>query len=199
MELSDLQNFIGQQGSKAKKESSRQISRLQTERRLLRSQAELLTVREWLPDELMQQILDLAIEEEEATAANGSPTSLRKFSEDDLLSRIWQLNLTLTGLDVSEEQTSQALQYILANPPADEPTPSIWGLSEILDWLALHSEPGQMLDYDAQKPKPQSSGAATPVPGKSFGFPIATAFRSSFIGQLPDHLRRTFFRRGELP
>ncbi|KAH0252686.1 hypothetical protein KCU71_g22865, partial [Aureobasidium melanogenum] len=33
----------------------------------------------------------------------------------------------------------------------------IWGLSEALDWLALHSEPGQLLDYDAIKPKPQVS------------------------------------------
>ena len=167
MELSDLQNFVEQQAAKVKKESARQVSRLQTERRLLRSQADLLTVREWLPDELVQQILDLAIEEEDATAANGTPLSLKKFSEDELLSRIWQLKLTLTDLHMSDEQISKALRYILSNPPHEESSASIWGLSEILDWLAVHSEPGQLLDYESARPKPQSSRAVSPISGKS--------------------------------
>lgn len=196
LELSDLQNIIEQQGSKVKKESSRQVSRLQTERRVLRGQAELLTVREWLPDELMQHILDLAVEEEQANAANGTPTTLKRFSEDEILSRIWQLHLSLIDLDVSEEQTRKALQYILANPPAEEAGNFIWGLPEILDWLAVHSEPGQLLDYDTQKPKPQPSGTATPLPGKlllpsiSYFFQVLSFINACPVSDLTRHRRR---------
>ncbi|KAL1310940.1 hypothetical protein AAFC00_001163 [Neodothiora populina] len=157
LNLSDLQNLVEQQGPKVKKESSRQVSRLQTDRRVLRSQADLLTVREWLPDELMQQIIDLALEEERTIAANSNPTALKRFSEDELLSRTWQLHLALIDLDIPGEQTQKVLQYILANPPADEAGNFIWALPEALDWLAIHCESGQLLGYDTQKPKPQST------------------------------------------
>lgn len=155
LNLSELQSVIDAQGTKVKKESSRQVTRLQTDRRVLRAQAELLVVREWLPDEIMQQIIDLTIEEERTNAANGTPTTLKRFSEDELLSRMWQLHLSLTDLDVSEDQIRASLQYILQNPPADEANNFIWGLPEIFDWLAVHSASGEMLDYDAQKPKSQ--------------------------------------------
>lgn len=188
MELSDLQNVIEQQGPKVKKESSRQVARLQTERRVLRSQAELLTVREWLPDEIMHQILDLAVEEERGLAANGNSNSLKRLNEDELLSRIWQLNLSLTDLDISEEQINKALQHILSNPPTEEASSFIWGLSEILDWLAVHSEPGQLLDYDLQKPKARPSGTHTLLPGKLLQFSsLVTSF--FFSSQTSDSTR----------
>ncbi|KAG9574617.1 hypothetical protein KCV01_g18159, partial [Aureobasidium melanogenum] len=60
-------------------------------------------------------------------------------------------------LDVDEDQVRKVLQHILVSPPSEENGGLIWGLSEALDWLALHSEPGQLLDYDAIKPKPQVS------------------------------------------
>lgn len=157
LELSELQNVIEQQGPKARKESSRQASRLQTDRRLLRSQAETLSVREWLPDELMQQLVDLALEESGSDSlANSTPNSLKRSSEDDLLSKVWQLKLTLDALDLTEEQGRSALRFILAHPPTDESANFAWGLAEIFDWLALHSDNGVLLDYDAIKPKPQT-------------------------------------------
>ena len=199
MELSDLQNVIEQQAPKVKKESARQVSRLQTERRVLRAQAELLTVRDWLPDELMQQIVDLAIEEEQVNAANGSPVSLKKFSEDELVSRIWQLHLTLADLDISEQQTAKALQYILTNPPVEENGSCIWGLAEVFDWLAIHGEPGEMLDYDTSRPKPQSNG--THMTGKSLTshslhIISCTSFYFLLFALVPDFPRSIAIQRG---
>lgn len=166
LELSELQNVIEQQGPKVKKEASRQVARLHTERRVLRSQAEVLSFRDWLPDELMQQIVDLAIGEEHLSASNGSSTSLRRFAEDDLIAKIWQLHISLTDLDIPEEQINKVLEHVLAHPPAEDSANMVWGLSEALDWLALHSDSSQLLDYDIQKSKLPSSGTSAPLLGE---------------------------------
>ncbi|KAG9525647.1 ATP-dependent RNA helicase A, partial [Aureobasidium melanogenum] len=157
LELSELQSFIEQQGPKVRKESARQVTRLKTDRRVLRGQADLLNIREWLPEELMQQIIDLALDETSSTSAQSSAPTNKRLSQDELLSKVWQLSITLADLDVDEDQVRKVLQHILVSPPSEENGGLIWGLSEALDWLALHSEPGQLLDYDAIKPKPQVS------------------------------------------
>ena len=159
LEWSELQSFVEQQGPKVRKESARQVSRLKTDRRVLRGQAELLNIREWLPEELMQQIVDLALDETSSVSAPSSTPANKRLSQDELLSKVWQLSITLADLDVDEDQVRKVLQYILVSPPTEDNGSLIWGLSEALDWLALHSEPGQMLDYDAVKPKPQISSA----------------------------------------
>ncbi|KAG9902170.1 ATP-dependent RNA helicase A, partial [Aureobasidium melanogenum] len=157
LELSELQSFIEQQGPRVRKESARQVTRLKTDRRVLRGQADLLNIREWLPEELMQQIIDLALDETSSTSAPSSTPANKRLSQDELLSKVWQLSITLADLDVDEDQVRKVLQHILVSPPSEENGGLIWGLSEALDWLALHSEPGQLLDYDAIKPKPQVS------------------------------------------
>ncbi|KAG9553106.1 ATP-dependent RNA helicase A, partial [Aureobasidium melanogenum] len=157
LELSELQSFIEHQGPKVRKESARQVTRLKTDRRVLRGQADLLNIREWLPEELMQQIIDLALDETSSTSAPSSTPTNKRLSQDELLSKVWQLSITLADLDVDEDQVRKVLQHILVSPPSEENGGLIWGLSEALDWLALHSEPGQLLDYDAIKPKPQVS------------------------------------------
>ncbi|KAG9825194.1 ATP-dependent RNA helicase A, partial [Aureobasidium melanogenum] len=157
LELSELQSFVEQQGPKVRKESARQVTRLKTDRRVLRGQADLLNIREWLPEELMQQIIDLALDETSSTSTPSSTPTNKRLSQDELLSKVWQLSITLADLDVDEDQVRKVLQHILVSPPSEENGGLIWGLSEALDWLALHSEPGQLLDYDAIKPKPQVS------------------------------------------
>jgi ATP-dependent RNA helicase DHX29 len=154
LELSELQSFIEQQGPKVRKESARQVLRLKTDRRVLRGQADLLTVREWLPEELMQQIIELALDESLSTSAPPSVSASKRLSEDELLSRVWQLSIILADLDVPEHQVRKVLQYMLVSPPSEDSGALAWGLSEALDWLALN---GQLLDYDAVKPKPQPS------------------------------------------
>lgn len=105
----------------------------------------------------MQQIIELALDETSSmsTSAPSSTPINKRLSQDELLSKVWQLSITLADLDVDEDQVRKVLQYILVSPPPEDNGGLIWGLSEALDWLALHSEPGQLLDYDAVKPKPQ--------------------------------------------
>ncbi|KAH0292496.1 ATP-dependent RNA helicase A, partial [Aureobasidium sp. EXF-3399] len=159
LDLSELQSFIEQQGPKVRKESARQVLRLKTDRRVLRGQADLLNIREWLPEELMQQIVDLALDETSSISATSSTPANKRLSQDDLLSKVWQLSITLADLDIDEDQVRKVLQFILVSPPTEDNGGLIWGLSEALDWLALNSAPGQLLDYDAIKPKPQLSSA----------------------------------------
>lgn len=155
LELSELQSFVEQQGPKVRKESARQVTRLRTDRRVLRGQADLLSIREWLPEELMQQIIELALDDSLSTSAPSFTPANKRLSQDELLSKVWQLSITLADLDIDEDQVRKVLEYILVSPPSEDNGGLIWGLSEALDWLALNSAPGQLLDYDAVKPKPQ--------------------------------------------
>ncbi|KAH0251277.1 hypothetical protein KCU71_g23339, partial [Aureobasidium melanogenum] len=132
LELSELQSFIEHQGPKVRKESARQVTRLKTDRRVLRGQADLLNIREWLPEELMQQIIDLALDETSSTSAQSSTPTNKRLSQDELLSKVWQLSITLADLDVDEDQVRKVLQHILVSPPSEENGGLIWGLSEAL-------------------------------------------------------------------
>ncbi|GAB7344449.1 hypothetical protein MBLNU457_2291t1 [Dothideomycetes sp. NU457] len=168
LEQSELQQLVEQQGPKARKEAARQSSRLQTDRRVLRTQADLLTVKDWLPDELMEQIIDLTLEEHRATPSSDSKVdSLRKVSDDVALLRVWQLYIVLKQIDIPEERITQALEYILCQPPTETSTSAIWGLNEVLEWLGLNCDAGELLDYEASKPKTQASLADNSDAGKS--------------------------------
>ncbi|GAB7360486.1 hypothetical protein MBLNU230_g8437t1 [Neophaeotheca triangularis] len=152
LETSELQQFIEQYGPKAKKESLRQVSRLQTDRRLLRGQADYLSVKSWLPDELMQQILDYAAADTEAESSNGMPKKVRLSLNDDLLSKVWQLRTSLLNLEFPPARANEVIVYLITHPPNEE-AGSIWGLAEALEWLTLHCERDELSDYDHQKSK----------------------------------------------
>lgn len=154
LEQSELQHTIEQQGPKARKESSRQTTRLQNDRRILRQQAENLAVREWLPDELMQQVIDFAIDDAAVGFSSDMEIgSFKHMSEDAVLARVWQLYLVLQEIDISDDRITQALQYVLSLQPPDDPASNIWGLPQVLDWLALHALAGELLDYETMTPK----------------------------------------------
>jgi ATP-dependent RNA helicase DHX29 len=60
------------------RESARQVTRLQTERRVLRGQTERLHIRQWLPPEALEEIADLTRREE----VNGAFRSDQEHSKD---------------------------------------------------------------------------------------------------------------------
>ena len=143
LEQSELQQLVDQQGPKARKEALRQSSRLQTDRRVMRTQAENLTTKEWLPDELMRHIIDLTVEESTITSTSESKfESLKAVIEEVALLRVWQLYLVLCELNLSEARVTQALERVLSFPPLENSSSPIWGLNEILEWLALHAKKG---------------------------------------------------------
>ncbi len=175
LEESDLQNLVEKHAQKSKKDSSRQVSRLQTDRRVLRSQAEVLNPRKWLPPELMEQVLELARGE----MSNGmfySETDSRKapkMSEEDTTIRLWTLKQSLLGLDFPEERVTLVLREALEDPSMGTRASSsgskdlLWALEESLDWLALECRSEELPNYDTQKGRTGLRiKASTSRPGK---------------------------------
>ncbi|PNP49176.1 hypothetical protein THARTR1_10100 [Trichoderma harzianum] len=144
LEESDLQLFVEKYSQKVKRDAQRQCSRLETDRRLLRSQAETINTPKWLPRELMDHILDLIKAESRFYASslsseNAGPGKMP--SEEELVSRIWTLQQTLSGAAFSENVVESAIQHILDIAPniSAAPRDYIWGLEEALEWLARES------------------------------------------------------------
>lgn len=153
LERSELQQFVEKHGSKIRKDVARQVARLTTDRRVLRGQSDFLSVKPWLPDELMQQILDLAFSE--PISEPQGKTSVPRLTPDDLLSKIWSLRTCLVDLGFSTEIVNELLAKLLANNPPSDALGGMWGLTEVLDLFASNSQPGHHLDYDYQRPQEQ--------------------------------------------
>ncbi|KAM6481204.1 P-loop containing nucleoside triphosphate hydrolase protein [Trichoderma sp. SZMC 28011] len=144
LEESELQLFVEKYSQKVKRDAQRQCSRLETDRRLLRSQAETINTPKWLPREMMDHILDLIKAESRFYASslsseNAGPGKMP--SEEELVSRIWTLQQTLSGAAFSEKIVESAIQHILDIAPniSAAPRDYIWGLEEALEWLARES------------------------------------------------------------
>ncbi|KAF2839488.1 ATP-dependent RNA helicase A [Patellaria atrata CBS 101060] len=149
LERNDLQIAVEKYAAKARKDATRHISKLQTERRLLRGQAYTLRINDWLPNNLVLTILDLAQGYIADMSSIPTPISqAKRIPEDDLVSRLWTLDIILAELRFSEDRRRSVLEYILANQPP-ESSAQPWGLQESLEWLALHGEPEEIRPYDA--------------------------------------------------
>ncbi|QIW99610.1 hypothetical protein AMS68_005128 [Peltaster fructicola] len=148
LEASDLQRIIEQYAGKIRKESSRQSIRLQTEKRLLRGQADYLSVKEWLPDEVMQQVLDLL----PTHGVDDRPPNRPQMQMvgDELLSRVWQLHECLIDLGFSVSRAREAIAHVVSQPGSSEATSLSWGLAEALEWFALQCDASEFTDYDVQ-------------------------------------------------
>ena len=151
LETSELQLFVEKHASKVRKDASRQVSRLQTDKRLLRGQADFMSVKDWLPEELMQQVIDLTLED-----LNRDSQQLDKTLptvQDDLISKVWALQESLLDLDLPEGRVREAISFVLRQPPQDDSGSHLWGVEDALDWLALYCSPEELLEYDLQKAK----------------------------------------------
>ncbi|KAI8952625.1 ATP dependent RNA helicase [Xylaria longipes] len=167
LEESELQLLVEKHAQKVKRDAARQKTRLDTDRRLLRGQAEPLNTRKWLPQELMDQILDLIQAETRFAAsslASERPLSEKMPSEEDLTMRLWTLQQTLASLSFSPEKIDAVLQYVLELAPSVSGASRdyIWGLEEALDWLARSCSREELRDYDYRGVKPPKSQPDTP-------------------------------------
>ncbi|KAI5921017.1 P-loop containing nucleoside triphosphate hydrolase protein [Camillea tinctor] len=185
LEESELQLLVEKHASKVKRDALRQKSRLETDRRLLRGQAETLNTRKWLPQELMDHILDLIQAESRfanSSLASDASTSGKMPTEEDLTMRLWTLQQTLTAASFPSDKTNAVVRHVLEIAPSISSTTkdSIWGLDEALDWLARECTRDELHDYDykARVVKPQietpiesplPSGANTPRPEANGG------------------------------
>ena len=161
LEVSSLQILMENHGEKTRKFVSRNVSRLQTEKRLLRSQAEHLGIRQWLPPEIMQIITDLLQAQEGSNGYLKADIDIDKAAtdlpEDDLLIKLWALKKILPLLGYPEQGTDLALRHLLTAARKSglqglsSGKESIWGLDECLAWLALNSEPADLPRFEGRE------------------------------------------------
>ncbi|KAI1819358.1 hypothetical protein F4861DRAFT_527271 [Xylaria intraflava] len=166
LEESELQLLVEKHAQKTRRDAHRQKTRLETDRRLLRGQAESLNTRKWLPQELMDQILDLIQAESRfaATSFVSERQGEKTPPEEELTMRLWTLQQTLESLSFSTEKIDAVLQYVLEAAPgvSSMNRDYIWGLEEALDWLAKSCTREELRDYDSKSVKLPKSQSDTP-------------------------------------
>ena len=151
LEDSELQVLVEKHAQKSKRDGLRQKTRLETDRRVLRGQAEKLNTRKWLPPELMEEILDLIKAEGRfSTQATESTTILKQSSEEELTIRLWTLQQSLLGAGFLEGKVSFALRHVLeiSDRILAGNKDAIWGMEEALDWLARECSREELPDYE---------------------------------------------------
>lgn len=158
LEESELQVLVEKHAQKSKRDAGRQIARLQTDRRLLRGQADALNTRKWLPPELMEEILDIILVDSRSSSSGAAPettTPLKALSEEDLTIKLWTLQQTLSGAGFARDKVNSVLAYILeiSEKVVVGNKDSIWGLEEALDWLARECSRTELPDYESSQRK----------------------------------------------
>ena len=157
LEESELQLLIEKHGAKSRKDASHQATKLITEKRILRPQAEELIVRSWLPEELMNLLHSYVNAEFHETAEKVTfPQNvdvMKTSSEDEMAVRLWTLEQTLLQMRFSAKQARDAITFVIIRETSGLSVSaggkdSIWGLSECLDWLALTCDTSELPGYE---------------------------------------------------
>lgn len=149
LENSELQILVEKYSQKSKRDALRQKTRLETDRRVLRGQAETLNTRKWLPPELMEEILDLIKMEGRFSGPATDTTSLKQISEEELAIRLWTLQQSLIGAGFAEDKVLLALQHVLdiSDKITSTIKDTIWGMEESLEWLSRECSRDELPDY----------------------------------------------------
>ncbi|KAE8349994.1 P-loop containing nucleoside triphosphate hydrolase protein [Aspergillus coremiiformis] len=156
LEDAELQILVEKYASKCKNDAIRQVTKLETERRVLRQQAFSLNLLEWFPTEVLDSIRSLAeTEEHELNPSTGpsgrdSNTIKKSGSEEDLYMRLWTLRETLLKLDFPEGKVEESLKHLLHYFSGNFATANrdmVCNLDEALDWLAMHCDPKELPSY----------------------------------------------------
>jgi len=159
LEESNLQVLVEKHSQKSKRDALRQKTRLETERRVLRGQAENLNTRKWLPPELMEEILDL-VKAEGRFSGQAADTfhTIKQSSEEELTIRLWTLQQSLVGVGFLEDKVILAIQHVLdiSDKLGIGNKDTIWGMEEALDWLARECSRDELPDYENWQRKPGS-------------------------------------------
>lgn len=169
LERDELQLLVEKHAPKVRRESCRQATKLQTDRRVLRAAAESLTTHDWLSSDITDRIITLAHAESKDSNRRQSQQSLLKvMSEEDATAGLWMLELTLRDMAFSPSHIEPVLRWLCANAASVDSTASVWGLQEALEWLALDHCDGHSLSYDEpKKPRPTTVSPNTSRPGTS--------------------------------
>ena len=163
LEESELQLLVEKYAQKTKRDAQRQRTRLETDRRLLRGQADSINSFKWLPQDLMDYILDLIQAENRfgASSLSSDNSGAGKMPpEEEMIARLWTLQQALSAAEFPEERIQAVIRYILDIAPnvSVNPKDSIWGLDEALDWLARECSVEELPPYEQKsRPIPKST------------------------------------------
>lgn len=187
LERDELQLLVEKHAAKVRRDSNRHVTRFQTDRRLLRSQSYSMTIHEWLPSEILDSIILLAqVESNDSNRRLGQQPLLKTLTEDDAISKLWTLDLSLRDLGFSQKHIEPVLRWLCANAAGVDASSGIWGFQEALEWLALDQCEDHSFSYE--EPKPKRSAFDTPNtsrPRESFGCFISVPSISSFSTLIP--------------
>lgn len=173
LEHDELQLLVEKHAPKVRREAQRHVTKFQTDRRVLRGQSHSLIVHEWLPSEIMDAIISLAqAESNDSNRRQGQQSLLKVLTEEDAMSKLWTLDLTLRELGFSHDHIQPVLKWVCANAASIEPsaTTAVWALQESLEWLALDQCTGHSFSYEEPSIRPSAidtpdtSRPATPTP-----------------------------------
>jgi ATP-dependent RNA helicase DHX29 len=166
----ELQLLVEKYAVKVRRDSQRHVSKFQTDRRVLRTQAEFMAVHDWLPTEVMDTIISLAQNESnDSNRRPGQQSLLKVLSEEEAMAKLWTLDLTLHELGFTPDNIKLVLKWLCANASSIDTAASIWGFQEALEWLALNNCEGHSFSYDEPQTKllatdsPSISRPSTPV------------------------------------
>ncbi|MCJ1268070.1 hypothetical protein MMC22_007956 [Lobaria immixta] len=165
-EESALQILLEKHGEKSKKDATRQVHKLKTEKRVLRLQSEHLNISSWLPQELVQSILDL-LKFQKRSRRFDLDADIRqaryKVTEEELIVKLWTLQQVLTQLGFTSDRVQSAVPsmlqkgYLTRSSALSASKDGLWGLDESLDFLAQVCEPEEMPSYNPQSASAQAT------------------------------------------
>jgi ATP-dependent RNA helicase DHX29 len=161
-EEAELQILVDKYAWKSKNEAIRQVSRFETERRVLRSQANVLSLNEWIPQEIQDQVLAL-VQKDQDHLETPPERDLDAGKEEELITRLWTLKDAIQGLGFSGDRIEPLLKYIITyySGFSNNSKSVNWNLEESMDWLALQCAPTELDPYDKKKDQSWTPEEAT--------------------------------------
>jgi ATP-dependent RNA helicase DHX29 len=159
----ELESLLDLHGQRSKRDISRQIARLETERRSLRHTGIVLETESWLLP-VLDEILELA--RMRSPELKGIKTVKERPNDTDLCVKLWTVQEALKSLHFCNVEG--ALRHLIALSsviPRSSSNYLIWGLGEALDWLALHSVTEDLPAYQQRNPRytPPASRPRSPL------------------------------------
>lgn len=149
LEDAELQNFVDTHANRVKADALRQVNRLESERRQMRSHSNRLATASWLSDDAMDNVLNMYKTRVEQQAQKSS-ASHNTFDETSILTRLWTLERVLQALKFPN--IDPALEYILSLSlygKIESSQDYIWGLQESLRWYAAERRSEDLPDYES--------------------------------------------------
>ncbi|KAL5628900.1 hypothetical protein BROUX41_002291 [Berkeleyomyces rouxiae] len=157
LEESELQLLVEANVDQMRQTVKRQRQRLYTDLRVMRSQADPINSQKWMPQEIIDSVMDLIQAEKRFGSSSKTTSSTQALSkskaqqEDSMAIRLWTLQQTLLELGISDDRVQQATQAVLnigPDPPNGSTKDNVWGLEEALEWLARECSADELPSYD---------------------------------------------------